>query len=68
MKTFFSDLWNDPAKFRAAVRGCLVVAAGAIAYGVIPLPAAFTGWVAAMIPILLAGGAVAVPAGETNLK
>lgn len=68
MKVFFSELWNDPAKFRAAMRAILVLIAGAIATGAIPLPEAFAGWVGTLIPVLLAGGAVAIPAGQTNNK
>lgn len=68
MKTFFSELWNDPAKFRAAMRAVLIVVAGAIATGAIPLPGAFAGWVGTMIPVFLGGAAAAIPAGEANPK
>lgn len=68
MKTFFVELWNDPAKFRAAMRGAAVVLAGALATGAIPLPVAFAGWLGTLLPVVLAGGAAALPAGQTNPK
>lgn len=66
MKTFFSDLWNDPAKFTGAMRMFAFFIAGAIQTGLIPLPAAASGWVGTIIPILIQGGAMAVPAGQAN--
>lgn len=66
MQKFFSDFWNDEARFIGLVRGVMVLVAGAITTGVIPLPASFAGWVGAAIPLLLNGAAVAIPAGQTN--
>lgn len=68
MKTFFSELWNDPAKFRGAMRGVMILAAGGVATGVIPLPKELGGWIGTAIPWLLGGGAAAIPAGQSNDK
>lgn len=66
MKDFFVGLWTDETKFRAAIRGLAVTLAGCFATGAVPLPGFLAGWPAALLPVVLAGGAVAIPAGQRN--
>ena len=65
MKTFLIELWTDPAKFRAAMKALAVTLAGLFATGAVPLPGFLDGWPATLLPVLMAGGAIAVPSGQT---
>lgn len=67
MKQFFYDLWNDEAKFVGLIRGGMVIAAGGVASGVIPMPDGKAGdWLGYVLPWFLGAGAAAVPAGQKN--
>lgn len=63
MKQFFYSLWNDEAKFIGVCRGIAFAIAGALQTGLVTIPG-LDGWVGAMLPWVLSGGAVAVPAGN----
>jgi hypothetical protein len=63
VKALLSGLWNDPAKFRAAVRA-VVGTVGALALaGLIPHVNPDT---AKAVGAVLMGGAWATPAGQQN--
>lgn len=68
MKDFFVGLWTDETKFRGAMRGLGILVAGLIMKGIIPLPGAFDGWVADLIPLILGTGSAMIPAGQRNPK
>lgn len=65
MKDFFYNLWNDEAKFIGACRAVAFTVAGALQTGLVKIPG-LEGWVGAMLPWVISGGAVAVPAGDKN--
>ncbi len=63
--TLLLDLWNDPAKFRAALRATIVALATAVNTGVIPVPLNTWGWYLTQFAMAVAVG---IPAGQTNPK
>lgn len=67
MKEFFYSLWTDEAKFVGVCRGVAFAVAGALQTGLVKVPG-LDGWVGALLPWVLSGGAVAVPAGQRNVK
>lgn len=64
VKPFLQNLWNDPAAFRAALRGLVALISGLIVNGVIVFPVGSKfAWYAS---IFTGAAALMFPAGETN--
>jgi hypothetical protein len=67
VKTFFSDIWNDPAKFTAACRGALVMVGGLVGTGLVHVPGtANDAATSQIIGILLGGFGASMAAGQKN--
>jgi hypothetical protein len=64
VKTWLINFWNDPASFRAAIRGLVALISGLIVNGVIVFPVGSKwAWYAS---IFTGAGALMFPAGQTN--
>ena len=63
MKTWLLSLWNDPAKFSAAVRSGVFAVATLMQQGAIPGAGTQWGWYVTLAAQALA---LAVPAGQKN--
>lgn len=64
MKEWLTEFWTDKAMFARTIKGALFVVGTMAQFGAFgELPA---GWTGQMIPALMQGLAIAIPAGDKN--
>ena len=67
MKEWLSEFWNTKAGFERTIRSALFLVGSLMQIGAIPNPGP-DGWVGAIIPIILQGGALGIAAGQKNVS